>query len=61
MIIFLESLYAATIYMTHSRIVVYVGKPDLSTFAPRKVTKISVGRYYCVAPPAVRGGQADYQ
>ncbi|CAG8038339.1 unnamed protein product [Penicillium olsonii] len=41
-IILPPSLYAATIYMTYGRIVVYVGKPHLSIIAPRKVTKIFV-------------------
>lgn len=41
-IILPPSLYAATIYMTYSRIVMFVGKPELSIITPRKVTKIFV-------------------
>lgn len=41
-IILPPSLYAATIYMTYGRIVNYVGQPNLSIVAPRKVTKIFV-------------------
>ncbi|KEY82251.1 hypothetical protein RTA1 [Aspergillus fumigatus] len=41
-IILPPSLYAATIYMTYGRIVVYVGKPHLSIISPRKVTKVFV-------------------
>lgn len=42
LIILPPSLYAATIYMTYGRIVVYVGKPEMSTVSPSKVTKIFV-------------------
>lgn len=41
-IILPPSLYAATIYMTYGRIVNFVGQPQLSIVAPRKVTKIFV-------------------
>ncbi|KAJ5753532.1 RTA1 domain protein [Penicillium nucicola] len=41
-IILPPSLYAATIYMTYGRIVMFVGQPHLSIVAPRKVTKIFV-------------------
>jgi hypothetical protein len=41
-IILPPSLYAATVYMIYGRIVMFVGKPDLSIVAPRKVTKIFV-------------------
>jgi hypothetical protein len=41
-IILPPSLYAATVYMIYGRIVMFVGKPDLSVVAPRKVTKIFV-------------------
>lgn len=42
LIILPPSLYAATIYMTYGRIVMFVGKPHLSIVAPRKVTKVFV-------------------
>ncbi|RHZ57500.1 uncharacterized protein CDV56_108101 [Aspergillus thermomutatus] len=41
-IILPPSLYAATIYMIYSRIVMFVGKPQFSIVAPRKITKIFV-------------------
>ncbi|KAJ5919712.1 RTA1 domain protein [Penicillium verhagenii] len=41
-IILPPSLYAATIYMTYGRIVMFVGQPQLSVVAPRKVTKVFV-------------------
>lgn len=42
LIILPPSLYAATIYMTYGRIVMFVGQPRLSVVEPRKVTKIFV-------------------
>ncbi|KAL4768033.1 RTA1 like protein-domain-containing protein [Aspergillus nidulans var. acristatus] len=41
-IILPPSLYAATIYMTYSRVVVQVGKPHLSIISPEKMTKVFV-------------------
>lgn len=41
-IILPPSLYAATIYMTYSRVVTYIGKPHLSIIGPQKVTKVFV-------------------
>lgn len=41
-IILPPSLYAATIYMTYGRIVLFVDQPHLSIVAPRKVTKLFV-------------------
>ncbi|KAK1147601.1 hypothetical protein N8T08_000943 [Aspergillus melleus] len=42
LIILPPSLYAATIYMTYGRIVMFVNKPHLSVVNPRKVTRIFV-------------------
>ncbi|KAE8157656.1 RTA-like protein [Aspergillus tamarii] len=42
LIILPPSLYAATIYMTYGRIVMFVNKPHMSVVNPRKVTKIFV-------------------
>lgn len=42
LIILPPSLYAATIYMTYGRIVMFVDQPQLSIVAPRKVTKVFV-------------------
>ena len=42
LIILPPSLYAATIYMTYGRIVMFVNKPHLSVVNPHKVTKLFV-------------------